>query len=78
MENADAAVARSTFASQNPKKLTCSGDFWKFRCGNIARCCREKHICMSKCTKYLRFGAPLKLLMSKMSKKEEIDRKIDR
>ena len=27
-----AAVARSTFASQNAKKLTVLAHFWKFRC----------------------------------------------
>ena len=39
-EKLHAAVARSTFQSQN---------FWKLRCGKIARRCSEKHISKSKC-----------------------------
>ena len=40
-----AAVARSTFASQNVKKLRGMDHFLKFRCGKMARRCSEKHIC---------------------------------
>ena len=36
VEKLHAAVARSTFASQNVKKLTGSDHFLKFRCGKIA------------------------------------------
>ena len=43
-EKLHAAVARSTFSSQNRKKLTVSEHFWKLRCGKIARRCRAKHI----------------------------------
>ena len=39
-----AAVARSTFPSQNVKKLTVSEHFLKLRCWKIARRCDEKHI----------------------------------
>ena len=53
-----AAVARSTFSSQNRKKLTVSDHFLKLRCGKIARRCGEKHIFKSKCTKHL-MGGPL-------------------
>ena len=44
-----AAVARSTFSSQNAKKLTVSEPFLKFRCPKMARRCGAKHICKSKC-----------------------------
>ena len=44
-----AAVAKSTFGSQNVKKLTASEHFLKFRCRKIARGCGEKHIWKSKC-----------------------------
>ena len=60
-----AAVARSAFPSQNVKKLTVSGHFLKFRCRKIARRCGEKHICKSKCTKYLCFGALFEVQISK-------------
>ena len=39
-----AAVARSTFPSQNLEKLTVSEHFLKLRCSKIARRCGEKHI----------------------------------
>ena len=39
-----AAVARSTFSSQNVKNTSGSGHFLKFRCRKIARRCGEKHI----------------------------------
>ena len=48
-EKLHAAVARSTFSSQNVKKLTGSDHFLKLRCGKIARRCSEKHILKSKC-----------------------------
>ena len=58
-EKLHAAVARSTFSSQNvKKKLTVSDHFLKLRCGKIARRCSEKHIFKSKCTKHL-MGGPL-------------------
>ena len=39
-----AAVARSTFSSENAKKLRGSEHFLKLRCCKIARRCGEKHI----------------------------------
>ena len=39
-----AAVAKSTFGSENAKKLTVSEHFLKFRCPKMARRCGEKHI----------------------------------
>ena len=40
-----AAVAKSTFASENVKKLRVRDHFLKFRCRKIVRRCGEKHIC---------------------------------
>ena len=57
-EKLHAAVARSTFSSQNAKKLSGADHFLKLRCGKIARRCSEKHIFKSKCTKHL-MGGPL-------------------
>ena len=54
MNNLHAAVARSTFPSQNAKKLTGSDHFLKLGCRKIARRCCAKHICKSKCTKHTR------------------------
>ena len=55
-EKLHAAVARSTFQSQNAKKLTGSDHFLKLRCGKIAPRCSEKHIFKSKCTKHSILG----------------------
>ena len=44
-----AAVAKSTFGSENAQKLTVSEHFLKFRCRKIACRCGEKHILKSKC-----------------------------
>ena len=60
-----AAVARSTFVSQNVQNTCVLAHFLKFRCRKIARRCGEKHICKSKCTKYLCFGALFEVQMSK-------------
>ena len=49
VEKLHVAVARSTFRSQNAKKLTGSGHFLKLGCGEIARRCGAKHIFKSKC-----------------------------
>ena len=55
VEKLHAAVAKSTFGSQNVTKHRRVRDhFWKFRCRKIARRCGEKHICKSKCTKHRR------------------------
>ena len=53
-----AAVARSIFGSQNPKRL-------KFRCRKIARRCGQKHIFKWKCTKHVSFGPLFEVPMSK-------------
>ena len=42
-EKLHAAVARSTFWSQNVQNTACSDHFSKLRCGKIARRCGEKH-----------------------------------
>ena len=56
LQKSHAAVARSTFVSQNVQNTSCSEPFWKFRCRKMARRCGAKHICKSKCTKHLRFA----------------------
>ena len=43
-EKLHAAVARSTFPSQNAQNTPCSDHFWKLRCRESARCCGAKHI----------------------------------
>ena len=48
-EKLHAAVAKSTFGSQNVKKLRVRDHFLKFRCSKIVRRCGEKHIRKSKC-----------------------------
>ena len=62
-----AAVAKSTFASQNAQNTTISDLFWNFRCSKMARgCgCGAKHICKSKCTKHDVFGPLWYVLMLK-------------
>ena len=60
-----AAVARSTFWSENAKKLTFSDHFWKLWCWKIARRCGEKHIFKWKCTKHVRFGPLFEVEMLK-------------
>ena len=44
VEKLHAAVARSTFWSQNVQNTAFSDHFLKLRCGKIARRCSEKHI----------------------------------
>ena len=63
-----AAVARSTFWSQNAKKLGVSGHFLKFRCRKIARRCGEKHIFKWKCTKHVSVGPLFEVRKVRMSK----------
>ena len=60
-----AAVARSTFSSQNAKKLRGSEHFLKLICAKIARRCSEKHILKSKCTKHCMLGPLFAVPMSK-------------
>ena len=59
-----AAVAKSTFGSENAKKLTVSEHFLKLWCRKIARRCGEKHIWKWKCTKHVRSEALFGVLMS--------------
>ena len=60
-----AAVARSTFWSENAKKLRGSEHFLKFRCWKIARRCGEKHIFKWKCTKHYILGPLFEVAMLK-------------
>ena len=44
-DNLHAAVARSTFGSQNVQNRACSDQFWEFRYRKLARdCWREAHL----------------------------------
>ena len=61
-----AAVARSTFASQNVQNTSLSEPFF-FRWSKIARCCGAKHICKSKCEKTHGNGPLFALQMAKNS-----------
>ena len=65
VEKLHAAVAKSTFASQNVQNMRCLDHFCLFRCWKIARGCGEKHICKSKCTKHEVFGPLWYVLMVK-------------
>ena len=60
-----AAVAKSTFASQNAQNTTFPEPFWKLRCSKIARRCGAKHICKSKCGKHHTLGPLFEVHMSK-------------
>ena len=64
-EKLHAAVARSTFSSQNAKKLSGADHFLKLRCRKIARRCSERYICKSKCTKHSILGPLFEVAMSK-------------
>ena len=64
-EKLHAVVARSTFASEKAKNISCSGHFCKLRCRKSARCCGTKHISKSKCTKHTMLGPLLAVGMSK-------------
>ena len=50
VEKLHAAVARSTFWSENVQNTSAPDHFLKLRCAKIARRCGEKHILKSKCT----------------------------
>jgi len=60
-----AAVARSTFASQNAQNTAGSDQFWTFWCSKTPRHCGDKHICKSKRTKRRGLGPILDVLMLK-------------
>ena len=64
-EKLHAAVARSTFWSENVQNTACSDHFLKLRCWKIARRCGEKHILKWKCTKHVRFGPLFEVEMLK-------------
>ena len=49
VEKLHAAVARSTFPSENAQNTSASEHFLKSWCRKIARRCGETHICKSKC-----------------------------
>ena len=51
-----AAVARSTFRSQNVQNTSASEHFSELRCRKSARRCGAKRISKSKCTKHTMFG----------------------
>ena len=65
MEKLHAAVARSTFSSQNVQNMSGSDHFLKLRCGKIARRCGEKHISKSKCQKTEGYGPLLDVQRSR-------------
>ena len=50
VEKVHAAVAPSTFPSQNVQNASASDHFWKLRCRKSARCFGVKHMSKSKCT----------------------------
>ena len=64
-EKLHAAVARSTFSSQNVQNMSWADHFLKLRCRKIARRCSEKHIFKSKCTKHVMGGPLFEVAMSK-------------
>ena len=63
VEKVHAAVARSTFPSQNVQNTPASDHFWKLRCRKSARRCGAKHISKSKCTKHHMFAPLLEVRM---------------
>ena len=65
VQKCHAAVARSTFAIENAKKLRLAEPFWTFRCSKMARGCGAKHICKSKCVKHSIPGPLFEVPMSK-------------
>ena len=64
-----AAVARSTFVSQNAQNPSFSEPFLKFGCLQNARRCGEKCIWTWKCAKYHTLRSLLKLRRSKMARR---------
>ena len=58
-----AAVAKSTFESQNAQNTTFPEPFLKFRCSKMPRGCGAKHILKSKCTKHHIPGAIFEVQM---------------
>ena len=64
-----AAVARSTFASQNAQNTTIPDPFWTFRCSKMARRCGAKHICQSNAQNTTGAEPFWKLRCSKMARR---------
>ena len=64
-----AAVAKSTFASQNAQNMRCLDHFGTFWCWKIAWRCGETHICKSKCAKHDGFGALLSVQSRKIARR---------
>ena len=64
-QNVHAAVAKSTFWSENVQNKSAPKHFLMFWCRKIARGCGEKHILKSKCLKTEGPGALFEVLMSK-------------
>ena len=64
VEKLHAAVAKSAFWSEKVQNTSAADSLLKFWCRKIARTCGEKHICQSRCTKYLSFGALFQVQMS--------------
>ena len=62
-EKLHAAVARSTFSSQNVQNMSWADHFLKLRCRKIARRCSERYICTSKCTKHSILGPLFEVAM---------------
>ena len=60
-----AAVARSTFATQNAQNTSVRDQFLMWRSRKMARRCGAKHICNSKCTKHLSMGPIFDVTISK-------------
>ena len=55
-----AAVARSTFSSQNVQNTSCADQFLKLgsrKIDKMAHCCGAKNIGLSKCSKHRMFGS---------------------
>ena len=65
MEKLHAAVARSTFSSENVQNTSGADRFLKLRCRKIARRCSEKHIFKSKCQKTEGYGPLLDVQRSR-------------
>ena len=65
VEKVHAAVARSTFPSQNGQNTPAPDHFWQLRCRKSARRCGAKHMSKSKCTKHISSGPLLEVEMSK-------------
>ena len=64
-EKVHAAVARSTFPSQNGQNTRGADHFWKLRCRKSARRCGAKHIWKAKGAKHRSAGPLLEVPMSK-------------